>query len=202
MAEGALESAGRVSGVLHCARWRTILKRSSRAEERLPSGSSVSSSAFRRGASAAALDGVRVESYGAKVPLQQVASVTGEDARTLRITPYNRDDIVAIEKALTDADLGLGVGSDDRGVRVTFPELTTETRERYTKLVHKKLEEARVSLRSIRDEAWGDIQERERDGAIGKDEKFRFKDKMEELVKKANGELESLAERKEKDIRG
>ena len=153
-------------------------------------------------ASAAALDGVRVESYGAKVPLQQVASVTGEDARTLRITPYNRDDIVAIEKALTDADLGLGVGSDDRGVRVTFPELTTETRERYTKLVHKKLEEARVSLRSIRDEAWGDIQERERDGAIGKDEKFRFKDKMEELVKKANGELESLAERKEKDIRG
>lgn len=153
-------------------------------------------------ANPAVLDTVQVESYGAKVPLQQVATITTEDARTLRIVPYNSDDIVSIEKAITDADLGFGVGSDDKGVRVSFPELTAETREKYVRMVHKKLEDARVSLRQGRDEVWGEIQKMEKDGEIGKDEKFRLKEKMEEVVKKANGQLQELADRKEKDIAG
>jgi len=152
-------------------------------------------------ATAAALDSVLVESYGAKVKLQQVATVTNEDARTLRLVPYNSDDIVSIEKALTDANLGFGVGSDDKGVRVTFPELTTETRERYVKMVHAKLEDARISLRGIRDDVWADIQKKEKAGEIGKDDKFRFKEDMEKIVKDASDVLEQLASHKEEEIR-
>lgn len=153
-------------------------------------------------ATAAMLDGILVNSYGAKVSLQQVASVTTEDARSLRLVPYNSDDIMAIEQAITDADLGISVSSDDKGVRVHFPELTTETRQKYVKLVGKKHEEAKISLRQERDEIWNDIQKKEKDGEISKDERFRLKEEMEEINKKAAGQLEELATRKEQEVQG
>jgi len=153
-------------------------------------------------ATPAILDGVKVDSYGAKVPINQVGSVAVEDARTLRVSAWDKDSIRNIEVAIRDADLGLGVSVDDQGLRVVFPELTTETREKYIKVVGKKVEEARISVRKERDEVWNDIQKMEKDGEIGKDEKFKLKEKMEELTKKGNGELDQLAARKEKELLG
>lgn len=153
-------------------------------------------------ATPAILDNIRIDNYGSKVPLNQVASISLEGPRTLKVNPWDKSQIADIEKAVTDADIGVSASSDDSGVRVSFPELTSEKRETLLKLVNAKHEEARVSLRRERDEIWQEIQENEKDGDISEDEKFRLKDEMEKLVTEANKELDEMTERKEKDIRG
>jgi len=151
-------------------------------------------------ATPALLDSITVESYGARMPIKQVASVTVEDARTLRIVPWDKGQVSDIEKAIQVANLGVSVGSDDQGVRVSFPELTTERREGLAKMVRTKLEEARIRLRSHRDDVWQDIQTQEKSGKMSEDEKFRAKEKMEEINKKSQDALALLAENKEKDL--
>ncbi len=159
--------------------------------------------AIRTGrASIALLDDVRADVYGSKMPLNQVASVTIEDARTIRIAPWDRNNTGSIEKAIRDANLGVSVVGDDKGLRVIFPEMTGESREKYAKLLGKKLEEARVSVRSAREDVWSDIQKKEKDGEMSEDEKFRGKEEMEKLVKETNEKLETLAKRKEEEILG
>jgi ribosome recycling factor len=148
----------------------------------------------------ALLDGVKVESYGSMMPLNQVASITTEDARTLRVSPWDQNIVKAVESALQSADLGVSIGSDEKGVRVSFPELTSERREQLIKLTRQKLEEARARVRRNREDAWNDIQAKEKAKEMGEDDKFRAKEKMEELIKKANATLEDLAKRKEAEL--
>lgn len=153
-------------------------------------------------ATPAVLDGVKVESYGAQVGLNQVANVTVEDARTLRILPYDPSQNKEIEKAITGTNLGLSVSADDRGVRVFFPELTKENRAALTKVVKEKLEQARVSLRGERDDIWSDIQKQEKSGELSEDDKFSSKEEMQKIIDKANKELDDIAERKETELSG
>jgi len=147
------------------------------------------------------LDGIQVESFGARVPLNQIGSVGVEDARTLRINLWNTDQVKDVEKAITDANLGVGVSSDEKGVRVTFPELTSERRDALIKLAKNKLEEARISMRNERDAIWNNIQKQEKDGEISEDEKFRYKDDMQKLVDEGNSTLDALTKRKEDEIK-
>src|SRR3989344_1271803 len=81
------------------------------------------------------LDGVQVKSYGSKLPLKQVAAVTIEDARTLRVTPWDKTQIKEVESAITAENLGVSINSDQIGIRITFPELTTESRAKLVKVV-------------------------------------------------------------------
>ncbi len=151
-------------------------------------------------AAPALLDNIQVESYGTMMPLNQVANVGVEDARTLRALPYDAGQVKDIEKAVTEANLGVGVSADSAGVRVTFPELTAERRDTLIKLAKDKCEEARVSLRGARDDVWSDIQKKEQDGEMSEDEKFTNKEEMEKIMKDANRELDALLEKKEKEI--
>ncbi|GMU74112.1 MAG: ribosome-recycling factor [Candidatus Campbellbacteria bacterium] len=153
-------------------------------------------------ASAALLDGIRVSAYGSMMPINQLANIGVEDARTVRITPWDHSVASGIEKAIQDASLGVSVGNDGKGIRVSFPELTGESREKYVKIVGKKLEEARISVRSAREEVWSDIQKQEKDGAMSEDDKFRAKEEMEKIIKEGNEALDALAEKKEKEILG
>ena len=147
------------------------------------------------------LDNIQVESFGARVPLNQVGNVGVEDARTRRVSVWNVEQVKDVEKAITDANLGVGVTPDESGVRVTFPELTSERRDTLIKLSKDKLEEARISLRGVRDEVWGDIQKQEKDGEISEDEKFSYKDEMQKLIDEGNKALEELGNRKEEEIK-
>ena len=147
------------------------------------------------------LDSVMVESYGARVPINQVANVGVEDARTLRISPYDPSQVKEIEKAITVADLGVSVSSDDAGARVSFPELTGERREMLAKLIKDKLEEARIRVKNAREDTWNEMQKKEKDGDLSKDEKFTYKDEMQKLVDDANKALEERASKKEEEIR-
>ena len=151
-------------------------------------------------ATPAVLDNVKVESYGAMVPLNQVASITIENARTIRILPYDTSQSKEIEKGIISTNLGLSVSVDDKGVRVSFPELTSENRQTLLKVIKEKLEQARVSLRSERDDAWGGIQKEEKDGDMSADEKFGYKEDMQKIIDTANKELEDVAARKEVEL--
>lgn len=151
-------------------------------------------------ATPALLDSIMVNSYGVKTPINQTAGVNIEDARTLRISPYDISQIVEIEKAITNSNLGVSMSIDDKGLRVFFPELTSEVRERLVKLVKEKLENAKISIRGERDEVWSDIQKKEKEKEISEDEKFRLKDEMQKIVDKESVELDSIADKKEKEI--
>lgn len=146
------------------------------------------------------LDAIRVESYGTKVPINQVASVGIEDARTLRVSPWESDNISAIERAIMDADLGVGVVTDSSGLRVTFPELTGERRDSLLKLAGQKLEEARVRVRAARDEIMKDIDTRTKNKELGEDAAHKEKEVVQKEVDETNKKLETLYEQKEKEI--
>lgn len=153
-------------------------------------------------ATPALLDGIVVDAYGAKTPLAQIGAVAVEDARTLRVSVWDQSLVKEVEKAITNANLGVGVTSDEQGVRVSFPELTSERRDQLARLIKERLEHARVSVRHARDEVWQDLQKQEKDGEISEDEKFRYKEEMEQITSEANKTLDELARQKEEEIRG
>lgn len=151
-------------------------------------------------ATPAILDAVSVEAYGSKMPIKQVAAINIEDARTLRIAPYDMTQGKAIEKALTAANLGLSIAADERGVRVNFPELTAERRTSLMKIAGERLEQAKVSLRKHRDEAVKDIEDKEKKKEISEDEKFRAKSELQKLTDAENKKLEEHYSKKEREI--
>ena len=151
-------------------------------------------------ATPAILDGIAVSAYGSSMPLKQVANVGIEDARTLRVTPFDASIVKDIERGIAAANLGLGTGADSSGIRITFPELTAERRAEFVKLAKAKLEEARTAMRVARDLAWKEIQEKERAGELTEDDKFSLKEDLQERVDKANEDLEKTFESKEKEM--
>lgn len=146
------------------------------------------------------LDGVSVEAYGSRSSIRDIAAISVEDARTIRIAPWDATQVKAIEKAITVSNLGLSVSVDEKGLRVHFPELTSERRATLMKLVKEKLEQARITLRGERDAVWSDIQNQEKDGKMSEDEKFRNKDEMQKIVDEANKKLDSIAKKKEEEV--
>ncbi len=146
------------------------------------------------------LDKVMVESYGSFMPVKNVANIASEDARTLKVTPWDTSIVSAVEKAIISADLGLSVNSDGKSLRVIFPELTGERRTQLIKLSKQKLEDARVSLRMHRENVWSDIQKKEKDGLMNEDEKFRSKEEMQKFVDEANKKFEEHLAKKEEEI--
>lgn len=156
---------------------------------------------FRIGrANPSILDGVQATAYGSLMPLKQLAQIGIEDARTVRVQPFDASTLKDIERAISAADLGVGTSSDGQIVRVTFPELTGERRTELVKMAKAKLEEARTAVRVARDEAWKEIQERERNSEITEDDKFSLKDELQKKVDKANEDLETAFESKEKEM--
>jgi len=151
-------------------------------------------------ATPALLDKVTIEAYGARSPLSHVASIGVEDPRTLLVTPWDKGQIKDIEHSINNANLGVSVSVGDAGIRVFFPELTSERRQSFIKIAHERLEDARISVRKTREEAWSEIQDKEKTGEISEDDKFRSKDELQKLVDETNKKLEEATERKEKDI--
>lgn len=153
-------------------------------------------------ASPMVLDSISVESYGSRQPIKNIASINIEDPKTLRINPWDKNQVKSIEKAILLADLGLSVAVDDAGIRVIFPQLTTETREKLVKVLKEKLEESRITIRKFRGDAWEDIQEQEKEGKMTEDERKKAKDELQKIVDEANKNLEILFEKKEKEVLG
>lgn len=146
------------------------------------------------------LDLVQVDSYGSMMAIGHVASITIEDPRTLRVTPWDKSQVKGIERAINDADLGLSVSTDDAGLRIFFPQLTTERRTHLVKVLKEKLEEARVKVRSARQEAVKDIESQKKDGGMPEDDAKRALDELQAKVDAVNTQLEKHFEKKEGEV--
>lgn len=142
------------------------------------------------------LDSVKVDSYGSMMLLNQVASVNSEDAKTLRVAPWDTSMINPIDKAITNADLGVSTSTDDKGVRVHFPDLTAETREKIAKSAKQKHEDARIALRGVRDEYRTLIQTKQKSGELSEDQSKRMLAEIDELTGQVNKEFDQLYQSK------
>ena len=145
------------------------------------------------------LDSVKVAAYGALSPLNQVANISVEDARTLRVIPWDASLVKDVEKAITDANLGVGVSTDDQGLRVSFPELTAERRTQLKKLASDKTEHAKVTLRGHRTEAVKEIDDLKKEG-MSEDQARRDKEEVQKLIDTGNDALAKLLAKKEQEI--
>ncbi len=146
------------------------------------------------------LDGVLVDAYGSKVSINSVASVLGEGARSLRITPWDKNMAKAIDTAIRESNLGLSVSIDDQGLRISFPELTADSRATLIKIAKQKLEEARIRIRTEREKIHKDFEKQEKEGKFSEDDTKRGKVELQKLVDETNKKLEEFLGKKEKEI--
>ena len=151
-------------------------------------------------ASISFLDQVRVEAYGEMSPLANVASVGIEDAKTIRISPWDTSLIRAIEKGIVAADLGVSTAVDDKGIRVIFPDLTGERRTQLVKLAKMKLEEAKVQIRLARQVANDDMATQKKDGVMTEDEVTRAKKELDTHTATATSVLDGIFNKKETEV--
>lgn len=148
------------------------------------------------------LDLVHIDMYGARTKIAHTGSVHIEDPKTLRVVPWDKGILGDIEKAVNEADLGLSVSSDAEGLRIHFPALTTESRQKLVKILKERLEEARVKIRGLREETNKDIDARAKEGEYGEDERLRYREELQKIIDNANAELEGLFSSKEKEVMG
>jgi ribosome recycling factor len=146
------------------------------------------------------LDSVQVDAYGAKTPLNGLASITVPEARSMVVAPWDKNIIKEVEKAITAADLGLSVVNEGDKLRLMVPLLTEENRREIVKKLNKKQEDARISVRQIRDEIKNDIEQAEKNKEISEDDRFRFIKELDEEVAENNDELKKTRDKKEEEI--
>jgi ribosome recycling factor len=151
-------------------------------------------------ASTALVERIPVEYYGTATPLNQLASISVPEAHQIVIQPWDRGVLGAIEKAIQRSDIGLMPNVDGTVVRLNIPPLTEERRKDLVKLVHKRMEEARVEIRNQRREAFDEIRRQERDGEIGSDVARREQEKLEKLTHQWIDEVDRVGKIQEQEV--
>src|SRR3954452_20822516 len=157
--------------------------------------------AFRTGrASTALVERLTVDYYGTQTPLNQLAGISVPESHQIVIQPWDRGVLGAIEKAILKSDIGLVPNVDGTVVRLNIPTLTEERRKDLVRLVHKRMEEARVEIRNLRREAADSLKQEERDGSVGADDARRQLDTLQRTTDRFIGEVDRLGATKEQEV--
>ncbi len=143
---------------------------------------------------------LRVDYYGSEVPLQQLAGFSVPEPRLLVISPYDKNSIKAIEKAIQASDLGITPNNDGAVIRLAFPQLTAERRKELVKVVKHRAEEARVAVRNLRRSARHDLEAFQKEGELSEDDLDRAEKELEKLTHEFVAEIDNLAAHKEKEM--
>lgn len=151
-------------------------------------------------ATPALLDTVRVDAYGAKMPLNQVATVHTPEPSLLVVQPFDKTLLQDVERAIQSADLGLNPANDGNIIRIPIPPLNEERRKEYVKLLHKLAEEGKVSIRHARHAARDDIQERMKEHEIGEDDGHRQLDEVDKITHEYTDRIDELLKAKEAEV--
>ena len=146
------------------------------------------------------MENIQVEYYGAKSPLKQVASISVSGPREILIQPWNRDNLVDIEKAISESGINISPVNTGEAIKINIPPLTEENRKNFVKILKEKMEEARIKIRRIRDDERKKIQDAERDGEMSEDEKFRRMEGVDKTTNDYNEKIEKMEKDKEKEI--
>ena len=151
-------------------------------------------------ATTALVDHIKVNSYGSDMPLSQVASVAVSDARSLTITPWDKQMVGAIEKALINSDLGLTPNTAGMTIRINIPPLTEERRKELTKVVHSEAEDAKVAIRNIRRDANQQVKDLQKDKAVTEDDVRRSEDDVQKMTDGAIKDVDEVVKAKEQEL--
>jgi ribosome recycling factor len=146
------------------------------------------------------LDRLEVDYYGAQTPIKQLAQVAATDARLLTLTPFDKNSIGTIEKAIMESDLGLTPNNDGNVIRLQIPELNEERRRELVKVVHGVAEEGRVAIRNIRRDVMHDLRELKKEGEVGEDDERRAEAELQKRTDDATKEIDDLLKAKEDEI--
>lgn len=158
-------------------------------------------SSLRTGrATPALVDDIVVEYYGASQPLKTLAAISVPEPRQILISPWDKNAMEPIQKAILQSNLGMNPIADSAGIRLTMPVLTEERRKDLLKLLGQKLEEARISIRKEREEAIREIDKAEKEKKISQDDQFRGKQDVQKLIDEANKKIDEIGDQKEKEI--
>jgi len=150
--------------------------------------------------SASLIEDINVDYFGKKVPLRQLGTISIPNPREIVIHPWDESYTESIQKAISRSPLGVSVIIEKDLIRVSFPSLSEEHRKNLVKVLSQKAEESKKIVRHWRQEAWKEIQGGARTGEIREDDKYRAKDKLQELIDEYNKKIEDMRERKEKEI--
>lgn len=151
-------------------------------------------------ASTALLEGIRVEYYGTPTPLEQLASISVPDSRTISIQPWDRGSFKDVEKALLKSDLGLNPVNDGKTIRIIIPPLTEERRKELVKIAKKNTEETKVSIRNIRRDANDTLKKQEKNKDITEDDLHKIQDDVQKLTDEYIAKTDAVFAAKEKEI--
>ena len=151
-------------------------------------------------ASTSLVERLTVDYYGTQTPLNQLAGISVPEAHQIVIQPWDRSVLGAIEKAIQKSDIGLVPNVDGTVVRLNIPPLTEERRKDLVKVVHKRMEEARVEIRNIRRDVAHELQKEERDGTVGADESHRQVEALQKTTDRFIGEVDRLGGVKEQEV--
>jgi len=146
------------------------------------------------------LDTVKVEAYGSRMPLNQVATVGVPEARLLTVQPWDKGLLSDIERAIQTAELGLNPSNDGNLIRIPVPPLTEERRKEYVKVLHRMAEEARVSIRHARKEANNGVKEMEKEGELSEDDARRQQEGIQKMTDEYVQKVDALLAAKEADV--
>jgi ribosome recycling factor len=152
-------------------------------------------------ATPALLQRVVVDYYGTPVPIQQLASFSVPEPRTLVISPFDRNAIASMEKAIMSSDLGITPGNDGTVIRLSFPPLTEERRKELIKLVHHRGEEGRVAVRNIRRHSKEELEKLEREGGISEDDLVRSEKELQKLTDKHISDIDEVVAHKDAELK-
>ncbi len=156
---------------------------------------------IRTGRAAPALvERLHIDYYGAPTPLIQLATISVPEARSLLIRPFDGSTLKAIERAILASDLGLTPMNDGKAIRLNLPPLTEERRRDLVKMVHNRLEEARVAVRNVRRDLIRDLREFEGEKMITEDDRKKGEEELQKLTEKMTDLVDEVGERKEKEI--
>ena len=151
-------------------------------------------------ASPALVEDIQVEAYGSRQPIKALASIMVSDPKTLVVDPWDKSVLAAIEAGIRDAKTGLNPVSDGKIIRIPLAQLTSERRQELIKVLHQKLEAARISIRQIREEVKQLIDEAVKNKEVGEDDKFKQQEDLDAMVKEYNEKIKLIGEEKEKEI--
>jgi ribosome recycling factor len=151
-------------------------------------------------ASPALVERLMVEYYGVPTPLLQLATIAAPEPQLLTIRPFDPSALNTIEKAIRASDLGLNPTNDGKLIRLVIPALTEERRQELVKIVHKRVEEAKVAVRNVRRDTLEDMRDFEKEKLISEDEFYRGKEELEKLTNRYIEQVEQVGARKEQDI--
>ena len=147
------------------------------------------------------VDGILVDAYGQKMPIDQVGSISVPEARMISIQVWDKGLVIAVEKAIHESDLGLNPQADGELIRIPIPELNEERREELSKIAGKYAEQSRVAIRNVRRDGMDEIKKIEKDGIVGKDRAVDLSNEVQEITDDYIKKIDEMLSQKENEIR-